>query len=223
MTLPTPRAIIFDWDNTLVDTWPLIHEALEVTFRAMGGQPWTLEQTTARVRKSMRDSFPELFGERWQEAGEIYQKHYRSVHLNKLEPLPLAREVLEAVRAHGLYCAVVSNKKAVSLHKEVEALGWGGYFDRVVGSDDAPRDKPHCDPVLHAFDRSGIAPGPDVWFVGDSEIDLECALNTGCTAILYGTLARAHPEYTASHFIGFPYHAHAHEHDEMLKLLQSAM
>jgi phosphoglycolate phosphatase len=27
-----PRAILFDWDNTLVDSWAVIHEALVVTF-----------------------------------------------------------------------------------------------------------------------------------------------------------------------------------------------
>ena len=26
--LPRPRAILFDWDNTLVDSWVTIHEAL---------------------------------------------------------------------------------------------------------------------------------------------------------------------------------------------------
>ena len=55
MSLPKPKAVIFDWDNTLVNTWPIIHEALAATFKEMGQQPWTLEQTMARVRKSMRE------------------------------------------------------------------------------------------------------------------------------------------------------------------------
>ena len=49
-----PRALIFDWDNTLVDTWPTIHEALRQTFNAMDLEPWTLAETRQRVRKSMR-------------------------------------------------------------------------------------------------------------------------------------------------------------------------
>ena len=31
LQLPKPKAVIFDWDNTLVDTWPLIHEAIDKT------------------------------------------------------------------------------------------------------------------------------------------------------------------------------------------------
>ncbi|MFO0388819.1 MAG: HAD family hydrolase [Alphaproteobacteria bacterium] len=219
--LPKPKAIIFDWDNTLVNTWPIIHDALTATFLAVGKEPWTFEQTCQRVRKSMRDSFPEVFGENWQAAGDIYQKQYKSTHLDKLQALSRAEEVLSRIRDLALFCTVVSNKKGGTLRQEIEKLGWGDYFDSIVGSDDAARDKPHADPVQLAFKDTGIMPAPDVWFVGDSEIDLECALNTGCTAILYGELAREHPEYTATHFQGFPYHAHVHGHTEMLDLLDA--
>ena len=33
--LKRPRAILFDWDNTLVDSWATIHEALNVVMTAM--------------------------------------------------------------------------------------------------------------------------------------------------------------------------------------------
>ncbi len=217
--LPPPKAVIFDWDNTLVDTWPIIHAALESTFAAMGKKPWTLEQTQMRVRKSMRDAFPEIFGDGWEQAGEMYQKYYRASHLEKLQALPQAEDVLKRVRWQKLFCAVVSNKKGDNLRKEIEKIGWGHYFDAIVGSDDAERDKPYTDPVHLAFQESHVKPNSSVWFVGDSEIDLECAMNCGCTAILYGELAKAHASYTPTHYQGFPYHAHVHTHDEMLKLL----
>lgn len=218
LMLPTPKAVIFDWDNTLVDTWPVIHEAMTATFNAMGCTPWTLAQTKARVSKSMRDSFPELFGANWQKAGEIYQNYYRTHSLGKLAPLPGSMELLERIAERGLYTVVVSNKKGPTLRREVEHMGWGKFFACLVGADDAARDKPHSDPVHLAFEKSGIMPGPNVWFIGDSEIDLECALNTGCTAILYGESARHHPEYTDTHFQGQPYHAHVHDHEELVRL-----
>lgn len=216
--LTTPKAIIFDWDNTLVDTWPVIHDAMTATFIAMGQEPWTLETTKARVRKSMRDAFPELFGDRWEEAGDIYQESYRA-NATKLLALPQALDVLEKVKNKGLYSVVVSNKKGINLRREVDFMGWNHLFNNVVGANDAARDKPHTDPVHMAFDKSGLQPGSDVWFLGDSDVDLECALNTGCTAILYGESAKDHPEYSATHFQGMPYHAHVHDHKQMLELL----
>ena len=220
MSLPAPKAIIFDWDNTLVNTWPVIHEAMVATFMAMGHEPWTLEQTKARVRKSMRDAFPELFGDQWQKAGEVYQQAYRENSASKLVPLSQSLEVLQKIDDMGVYCAVVSNKKGPVLRREVENMGWNKYFKTIVGADDAARDKPHADPVHMAFDKSGINPARDVWFVGDSDVDLECALNTGCTAILYGESAKDHPEYTDTHFQGMPYHAHVHDHAQTLALLR---
>lgn len=217
--LPPPKAVIFDWDNTLVNTWPIIHQALFDTFTDMGHEPWTFEQTKARVAKSMRDSFPVIFGEGAPRASELYQKHYRENHLMKLEALPGALEVLERVQARGLCCVVVSNKKGGNLRKEVGHMGWEKYFDTIVGADDAARDKPHPDPVHMALAKSRIPPAPDVWFVGDSEVDIECAMNTGCTAILYGPDAKAHPEFTQTHYRGFPYHIHVHNHQETLALL----
>ena len=219
MALPAPEAILFDWDNTLVDTWPVIHEAMVATFTAMGHEPWTLAQTKERVSKSMRDAFPELFGDRWEEAGDIYQAHYKSNHLQKLQPLPGAHEVLLRVKELGLFCGVVSNKKGPTLRQEVEHMGWNALFDTVVGSDDAAKDKPYPEPVHFAFRQSHIKPASHVWFVGDSHVDLEVALNTGCTAILFGAEAGGHALYTPTHFQGMPYQAHVTDHAQMLGLL----
>ena len=152
MKLPKPKAVIFDWDNTLVDTWPIIHNALIATQRAMGHKEWSFDETRLKVRKSMRDSFPEIFGDNWQKAGAMYQQQYRATHLEQLQALPRAQEVLEAVKRRGLYSVVVSNKKSVNLNKEVEHIGWKKWFDKVVGSDDAARDKPFVDPVHLAFE-----------------------------------------------------------------------
>lgn len=219
MSLPKPTAVLFDWDNTLVDTWPVIHEAMVATFEAMGHTPWTLDETKARVRKSMRDAFPELFGDKWEMAGDIYQKHYKANHLAKLKPLQQSLDVLKRVKELGLFNGVVSNKKGPTLRLEVEHMGWGSLFDTVIGADDAQRDKPFADPVHLAFKDSHFKPAPNVWFVGDSDVDLECALNTGCTAILYGESAKDHPNYSATHFHGMPYHMHVHNHAETLKIL----
>ena len=70
--LRRPRAIIFDWDNTLVDSWGTIHDALNFLMAAMEKPLWTIEETRERVRLSLRDAFPALFGERWEEARQIY-------------------------------------------------------------------------------------------------------------------------------------------------------
>ena len=184
--LPTPRAILFDWDNTLVDTWPLIHRALNMTMRHMDHPEWSIEKVRGEVKHSMRDSFPALFGDRWEEAARFYQLSYRSINLAELMPLPGANAMLAAIPRDRVFTGVVSNKQSVSLRQEVPHLGWAHFFNILVGATDAQRDKPFPDPALLALRDSGVEPGPQVWFIGDTNADLGCANNIGATAILYG-------------------------------------
>lgn len=179
-----PRAVVFDWDNTLVDTWPTIHRALGVTLEAMGHEPWSLEKTRSSVRLSLRDCFPALFGERWQEARKIYYDAFERSHIEALAPADGAAEMLRSLKAAGLYLAVVSNKRGQYLRKESAHLGWDNYFQRLVGAGDAVRDKPAAEALALAMEGSEIEPGPDVWFVGDCGVDMEMAHHTGCHPVL---------------------------------------
>ena len=70
------------------------------------------------------------------------------------------------------------------LRREAEHLDWARHFGRLVGAGDAARDKPALDPVALALDGSRVPPGPDVWFVGDTDIDIECGRNAGCFTVL---------------------------------------
>ena len=179
-----PKAIIFDWDNTLVDSWVIIQDAINATFDDFGMAQWTLAETQAQVAKSMRDSFPLLFGDDWERAGEVFYGHFEAIHLERLTPLPGAADALAALVEADIYLGVVSNKTGKLLRAEAVQLGWDKHFGHIIGATDAPRDKPAPDPVVMALDGSGIDVGPDVWFVGDAAVDLECAVNAGCVPVL---------------------------------------
>lgn len=213
MELSTPKAILFDWDNTLVNTWPVIHEALHNTFTKMKLEPWTIEMVKQRVSRSMRDSFPEIFGDNWQEAGEYYQQQFRNIHLERLEALLDAEAILSYLSSQPVYVALVSNKKGDNLRAEVKHLGWEHYFKKIIGANDTPRDKPAPEPVLAALKGSGIEAGKDVWFVGDSPIDMECAHATGCVPVWYGEL----PKELLRH----PFKASAASHLDLKKIFES--
>jgi phosphoglycolate phosphatase len=185
--MPTrPRAILFDWDNTLVDSWATIHEALNQVMAAMDRPLWSLDETRARVRLSLRDSFPAHFGTRWIEARQIYLDHFRAIHLARLAALPGCEAMVQGLAEDGYFLGIVSNKTGGILRLEVAQLGWTQWFGSIVGAGDAAADKPARDPVDLALAPSGFEPGGDVWFVGDTAIDVECARNSGCVPVLLG-------------------------------------
>lgn len=188
MALPRPRAVLFDWDSTLVDNWGAITLALAETFVAMGREPWGEDEVRANAKRSMRESFPLLFGDRAEEAGKLFYDAFSRNHLETVEALPGAEDLLHRLHGAGIPIALVSNKNGTYLRAEARRLGWDGMFHRMIGATDAPRDKPAPDAVLMALEETGLAPHDDIWFVGDSAIDMACAHAVGCVPIML------HPE-----------------------------
>ena len=133
MTPAAPRAIVFDWDNTLVDTWQQLHLAINHTLEAMGHPAWSFEQTKRQVRASARESFPRLFGERTGQAMEIFHGAFEADHLSRLSASPGADAALRELTAAGKLLAVVSNKSGGILRREAAHLGWTALFHRLVG------------------------------------------------------------------------------------------
>ena len=182
-----PKAIIFDWDNTIVDTWPIIHLALEATFKTFNKPFWSFEHTKNNVHLSLKDSFPQIFGDQTEEAAQIYYDNYTSNSLNKLTVLEGAQELLELIsKEYGIYTAVLSNKKGEYLRREAELLDLSQYFKILIGSLDTEFDKPSIIPLQKSLSLSNFNLDSNIWMVGDSIIDMECAYNANITPILYG-------------------------------------
>lgn len=185
---PAPAVILFDWDNTLVDAWAGVVAALNVVFDRFGLPAWTVEEGRQRIRGSMRDSFPPLFGADWETAIAAFGPAMRAVHLSHVNVLPGTEAMLDAAAA-AVPIGVVSNKNSEFLRREIAHLGWQDRFRAVVGAGDASADKPHAAPIWHALAMIGVQAGAPVWYVGDTALDMQTAHAAGCTAVLLGDAA----------------------------------
>jgi phosphoglycolate phosphatase len=179
-----PTILLYDWDNTLVDGWAAIAAALNAAFDAFAMPAWSVADARARVRVSLRDSFPVLFGAEWERARDIFFATLEAAHLHHVTPMPGAAEALAAGAAWPQ--GVVSNKSGRFLRAEVAHLGWAGHFGAVVGAGDAAADKPDAAPILLALDRRGGAADRSVWYLGDTALDMAAARAAGVTAVLVG-------------------------------------
>ena len=182
-----PKAVIFDWDSTLVDNWQSIANALNATLIRMGKKPWTVTQVRQNSKHSARDAFPRLFGDQWKDALEYFYQSFQELHLTGIEPLPGAENLLRFLRNEGIYSGIISNKNGTFLRKEIKKLDWNKYFDNVLGATDLDIDKPSKEIVDALLKHTGIPPSDSVWFVGDATVDLECAHMANCKPILVET------------------------------------
>src|SRR4051794_23008064 len=64
----SPTAVLFDWDNTLVDSWKTIFYAINKTLAAFGLEAWEEDFALSNIQYSGREVFPKLFGDRAKEA-----------------------------------------------------------------------------------------------------------------------------------------------------------
>lgn len=202
-----PAILLYDWDNTLVDAWGGVTAALNAVFEAFAMPAWTKEETKSRVRVALRESFPAMFGPRWTEARDIFYASLEREHLQHVSPMPGVAELLTtAGRTQG----VVSNKTGRFLRAEVAHLGWSAHFGTVIGAGDAAADKPDPAPIHLALAALGAPAGPEVWYVGDTALDMRTARAAGVTAVLLGDAAHDGGVEQAAPDLHFP-SAHALE------------
>jgi phosphoglycolate phosphatase len=179
-----PAVLLYDWDNTLVDGWAGIAAALNVVFAEFGMPSWTAEDTKTRARLAVRESFPLIFGARWEYARDRFHASFQGGHMDHLRPMQGAAEALAAGAAWPQ--GVVSNKVGSFLRAEVARLGWAGHFRAVVGAGDAAADKPDPAPIHLALQQLGHRADAAVWYLGDTALDMQTARAAGVTAVLIG-------------------------------------
>lgn len=207
-----PALILFDWDNTLVDSWMPIYLGLNETLVHYGLEPWTMEQTKIHIHKSPRDNFQKILGDKLEESIIFYRSRYIE-HSHNIELLSGAKIVLETINNLDIPTCIISNKKSDILKFEVKKLGLQDHFKIIVGSGDYQLDKP--DPAIVDFTLTQIASmhinRKDIWFIGDSITDMKTAYNSGTVPILI-----SHDEYNNEQYIDYEPHKIIKSHQELL-------
>ncbi len=180
---PRPDAVLFDWDGTLVDTFPMI-KACYVHMTNHFGLPEISDyQIGANMRRSARDLFPEIFGDKADEAFKVFYEFAAKHHLDYLEPMKDAQEFLSLISSRSIPMGVVSNRKHELLVEEIPYLEWDKYLTCLIGAGEAEKDKPAPDPLLLAARRMNISTDSCIWYVGDSETDMQAALAAGMVPV----------------------------------------
>lgn len=193
MSWQLPRALVFDWDDTLVDTGAILFAARNRLLAALGRPAMDAAAQAAAIGgRSARDVFPALFGDAAEEARRLWYAAYQA-EAGAIRPQPGAAALLARAAALGCHLAVVSNKRGDLLRAEAAALGWSGTFAALVGAGDASADKPDPAPVALALAGLSARENGRVWLVGDAAVDMDCARAAGCHAILIAAKAEKAP------------------------------
>lgn len=217
VSLKKPDAILFDWDGTLIDGFGVIFSSYNAALTHFGLQPMTVEQAKATVRLSAREVFPQIFGDKAEEAQHIYYKNVNEHHLQHIKTMPNTDELLTTLKLAGITMGVISNKKHAILLSEIEHMGWRDFFAVVIGAGVAARDKPAADPLILAAGEISMDPTfHELWYIGDTETDMEAAHRAGFTPVF-----TAHGLGQIQHMNQFPPAISVNDHNDLIQRVKA--
>lgn len=163
--------IMWDWDNTLADTFGVIHRAQNELMAMYGRPPLTNEQTMDIISRGSRTEFFKVFGKQADEAFKVYWKLYEK-YATRVRLIKGAEDLLEWTKQKGCLSVLVSNKIGTVLRKECKTIGLTKYFKSIVGAGDVDDIKPSVLMVRKALE--GLA-YDQLIMVGDGVSDIEMA------------------------------------------------
>jgi phosphoglycolate phosphatase len=176
--LPRLRAVLFDFDGTLGDSYDAITASVNYIRARHGLPPLTVDQVRPHVGRGPNRLLHETVpGTKPEDAG-AYRAHHPSVMRQGTRLLPGVAEMLPALQAGGLRLAVCSNKPRVFTAELLDSLGVADQFDLVVGPEDVARPKPAPDMLVAALARLGLA-ADEALYVGDMVVDITTARGAG--------------------------------------------
>jgi phosphoglycolate phosphatase len=190
---PAPfRAVVFDWDGTLVDSTALIAEAILHAADAIGVPVPDRGLASHVIGLGMMDALarvvPELPPAQVPEFVARFQAHYRGGE-DEIRFFAGARELLDALRARGVLLAVATGKTHAGLERSLRIAGLEGHF-AATRCADRSQPKPHP-AMLHEL-QEALAVDPDrMLMIGDTSHDLRMAAAAGVVAV--GVAYGAHP------------------------------
>jgi len=180
----TVRAVAFDLDGTLVNSLPDIGGSMNQVLAEHGLPPHPLDAYRLFVGEGVGRLVEQALPTDVEAAPVVAR--FREVYGARLTAeshlYPGVAELLDALAARGLPCAVCSNKPHTMTERVVaELLGrWG--FACVVGDRAGRPRKPDPAPALEVAAALGVAPA-EVAFVGDTRTDMQTAVAAGMQAV----------------------------------------
>jgi phosphoglycolate phosphatase len=184
------RVLVFDLDGTLIDSETDLANSVNATLKHLGREALPLERIASYVGQGAPRLIEQALGtsgttEECQAGLEHFLSYYRAHMLDHTVTYPGVREALTAL--DGMPMAVLTNKPVRFSQRILEGLGLARYFRFVYGGNSFETKKPH--PAgMHTLLKDFQAEAKQVMIVGDSEVDVLTARNSGTWAcgVTYG-------------------------------------
>jgi phosphoglycolate phosphatase len=208
MTALHYRAVLFDLDGTLVDSYAALAESVNFARRRQG----LPELAEARIRDFVGEGLDRLLQRAFEcdsipdGVREAFESRYDEICCEESKVLAEVETTLDSLTAMHVIMAVCTNKPTAFSKKILDFLNLSPHFRAIVGPDLAGARKPDGRHVLRTLEEAGCSTDGAL-FVGDMLIDIAAAraggidvavVTTGSSS--YEELVNARPDHVLDRF-----------------------
>jgi phosphoglycolate phosphatase len=190
-----PKAVLFDWDGTLLDSAEATYRCYRQLFTAyaLGFDRETFARTYCPDWYRTYEALG-LPRAQWQEADRHWLRLYAE---NPPDLLPEALGALERLAAAGVPLGLVTSGQRERVIVDLARLDLSRTFASIVCGSDLPERKPDPAPLRRGLADLALAPA-DAVFIGDSPDDVHMARAAGVIAVAVPGGYPNRPALTAS-------------------------
>ena len=203
-----PKAIIFDSDGTLFNTFELIVSAYKHVANTHELREPTPEEVRAQLGKALPDIFMHFYPDANIESLLHTNNEYVAANAMKSEAFQGVADLLKHLQGQGLKLGVLTSGSV----KVLDILGHhklDGYFSSVVHHERVKNAKPDPEGFLLACDECEVTPQEAI-MIGDTTVDIQTGKNAralATIAVTHGTgllkdLQDSKPTYITSDIAG---------------------
>lgn len=184
------RYVVFDLDGTLLNTLDDLFLSVNKILSDHGYKTRSKNEVRSYLGNGVRAlldlALPEEERFRTDELLPEFKAYYDLHKEDNTAPYAGVKEAVAEIKKAGVKCAIVSNKFDAAV-QELKNVTFSGLIDFACGEREGVKPKPAPDGVFLAMQALGADPAETV-YVGDSEVDLATANNSGlkCVAVSWG-------------------------------------
>ena len=181
------RAVVFDWDLTLWDSWGIHLRLMENTAADLGVDAPSPEAVAAEFHRPFRQHLLWFFGSRPDAEDELerilesYLSRYDGILAFRNYLFPGVASLLPALKRRGIRIGILSDKIPQFGHAELQRSGLSALVDFADFKTDARPYKPAPDGLHTVLQGLSVSP-EEAMYVGDGPQDVACARSVGAAS-----------------------------------------
>ncbi len=172
------KALIWDLDGTLLNSYEIIVSSLKETMEELGVNISKREILNYVITYSVSAFIHKMADELG-----ITPEEIGGARNMEIRPMPNAIEILQTVSEMKVANYVYTHK-GKSTKGVLENLAMEEFFEEVVTNQNGFARKPSPDAINYLLEKYQLCK-ENTFYVGDRSIDVECAVNAGVKSILF--------------------------------------